>query len=138
MRKVDYVYIQRGGDHNHEPIVEEETKTNSARDIKDLAKQNETTTAISIAEREIALAKHKIDSAMLKVKTLELQANHYRQAGRPKEPVSVDFQLDPAHVPENFWRKDIFINGVKHLMFDTVTAREQFSRWGTNRDIYLP
>ena len=57
---------------------------------------------------------------MPKVKALERQANRYRQEARPKKP-SVDFQLDPACVPQIFLCIDVFVNGATRLMFCTDT-----------------
>ena len=37
-------------------------------------------------------------------------ANHLRQYLRPSDPKDLDFQLDPDHVPYNFFQKDITVS----------------------------
>ena len=47
-------------------------------------------------------------------------ANRYRrQKKRPVEPKSLDFDINEDHIPENFLKSDVVVDGRRHLLFAT-------------------
>ena len=47
------------------------------------------------------------------------QANRMRQRLRPKEPTTLDFDLEENHLPDEFLRSDLSVRDRRHLMFAT-------------------
>lgn len=46
-------------------------------------------------------------------------ANRHRQKSRPEEPSNLDFELNEDHVPGDFLRSDVKVDGRRHLVFAT-------------------
>ena len=46
-------------------------------------------------------------------------ANRKRQKMRPKDPSSVDFELEDNFIPDGFFRGDIVVDDCRHLIFAT-------------------
>ena len=43
-------------------------------------------------------------------------ANRYRQKKRPVEPKSLEFDINEDHIPEDFLKSDVVVDGWRHLL----------------------
>ena len=43
-------------------------------------------------------------------------ANRYRQKKQPVQPKSLDFDINEDHIPEDFLKSDILVDGRRHLL----------------------
>ncbi|PFX12765.1 hypothetical protein AWC38_SpisGene23227 [Stylophora pistillata] len=55
-------------------------------------------------------------------------ANHLRQRLRPTDPVDLEFESQPEHIPQNFLRGDIRVRGRRHLLFASQQQLEVLCR----------
>ena len=55
-------------------------------------------------------------------------ANHHRERSCPKHPRSLDFEIVTEHIPENFLRDDLSIQGKRHFIFATDNMLQLLSR----------
>ncbi len=55
-------------------------------------------------------------------------ANRHRAAFTPDDPKTLDFELDESAIPDEFLRKDIHVNGRRHLIFATEDQLKLLSR----------
>ena len=62
------------------------------------------------------------------------QANRHRQRLRPAEPTDLDFSIEEQHLPEAFLKKDVNVNGRRHLVFATA---EQLVHLGRVKTWYI-
>ena len=71
-------------------------------------------------------------------------ANRHRQKKRPQEPTSLDFDLSEDHIPEDFLKADVKVDGRRHLVFATenmVTLLTRAKTWyvdGTFKVVKAP
>ncbi len=71
-------------------------------------------------------------------------ANRHRQKKRPAEPTSLDFDLSEDHIPEDFLKADVKVDGRRHLMFATenmVSLLKKSKTWyvdGTFKVVKAP
>ncbi len=71
-------------------------------------------------------------------------ANRHRQKKRPAEPTSLDFDLSEDHIPEDFLKADVKVDGRRHLMFATenmVSLLKRSKTWyvdGTSKVVKAP
>lgn len=106
--------------HIHEPKPDEKLVATVSKKIKETAMKFVDKAAMPIVEEELTHIKSKLTAKMPLVHSLERQANRFRQAGRPTEPRSYDFEINMAHIPEGFMKKDVIaLSGVRHLIFAT-------------------
>ena len=57
--------------------------------------------------------------AQRKPDNLARAANRFRQKMRPAEPQDLNFEIDENYIPEDFLRKDVHVDGTRHLLFAT-------------------
>ena len=55
--------------------------------------------------------------ALPSITRLAANTNYHRRRNRPQHPQDLDFQLNMDHIPENFLRRDIRVEGARHLLF---------------------
>ncbi len=46
-------------------------------------------------------------------------ANYHRRKNRPQHPQNLNFDIIHDHIPDNFLRRDIHVEGARHLLFAT-------------------
>ena len=82
--------------------------------------------------------------ALPRYENLVRTANRQRKKKRPKYPQSLDFILVEEHIPENFLRDDIEVDGQHHLIFasdhmlDLLSKAKTWYMDGTFRVIRAP
>ena len=90
--------------------------------VKESAANEIFTSASEIVNRvmlnEIEMSSEPIE-ALQKPVNLARAANRYRQKMRPAEPRDLDFELEESHIPDDFFRKDLRVDGQRHLLFAT-------------------
>ena len=67
-----------------------------------------------------------------KPSNLDRVANHHRQKMRPNHPSDLDFEIHYDHVPEAFLKRDIIVNGKRHLLCATdhqIDLLKKAKRW---------
>ena len=57
--------------------------------------------------------------ALKNLEFLARAANRYQQKKRPIEPKSLDFDINEDHIPADFLKSDIEVDGRRHLLFAT-------------------
>jgi hypothetical protein len=70
-------------------------------------------------------------TAFTNPRNLARAGNRARQKHRPKDPVTLDFDLDENYIPENFLRKDIRKHHQRHLLFATDLGLQLLSQADT-------
>ena len=55
-------------------------------------------------------------------------ANRVRQQLRPKEPTSLEFDLEEDHIPDDFLRADVHVRDRQHLIFATEQQLHHLSK----------
>ena len=55
-------------------------------------------------------------------------ANHHRQKMRPAEPTDLEFEVNENHIPEDFLKSDLKIDGRRHLVFATQSMLDLLSK----------
>ena len=82
--------------------------------------------------------------ALKNLEYLARAANCHRQKKRPQEPTSLDFDLSEDHIPEDFLKADVKVDGRRHLVFATenmVTLLTRAKTWyvdGTFKVVKAP
>ena len=103
--------------HNHPCTLDEALKVEITAKVKHQAKQEAFKPATLIVE-EVMLATAPEDVPNLpKIDLLTRTANRVRQAGRPKHPKSLDFNLIDTHCPDGFVKHDIKVGNQRHILF---------------------
>ena len=69
--------------------------------------------------------------ALRKPEYLARTANRFRQSKRPKDPTSIESELEDDALPENFLRADVETNTRRHLIFATDEQLETKGRAST-------
>ncbi|XP_077863518.1 uncharacterized protein LOC144347426, partial [Saccoglossus kowalevskii] len=106
--------------HPAEPGIK--TKIQVTKKVHQKAKENIFQSAPAIIE-EVMLAELRPEdpaSSRPNPSNLARSSNYQRQKERPAEPTDLDFELDVNWIPADFFRKDIVVEGARHLFFATV------------------
>lgn len=107
--------------HPAKPGIGTATKITAA--IKEKAAANVFKSASNIVESVINNYSTEVQSqpacSQSSISSLVRQANRHRQKMRPKEPTDIDFTLNTDHIPADFLRADVKLNGARHLVFAT-------------------
>ena len=65
---------------------------------------------------------------LLKLSHLAHAANRVRQKLWPKEPTSLEFDLEEDHIPDDFLRADVHVPDRQHLIFATEQQLHHLSK----------
>ncbi len=55
-------------------------------------------------------------------------ANRHRQKMRPAEPTDLEFEVNEDHIPEDFLKSDVKVDGRRHLVFATQNMLDLLSK----------
>jgi len=122
--------------HCHEPEPGVATVAQVRADVVAKTTQNIYASA-AVAVDEVFLA-HQLDRQVEPLPTLPSQrnlaqtANRRRQHARPQHPQDMEFELDMAHIPDDYLIGDVSVRGKRHLVFATsnqLTLLASSKRW---------
>eukprot|EP00058_Branchiostoma_floridae_P023891 XP_002609381.1 hypothetical protein BRAFLDRAFT_86472 [Branchiostoma floridae] len=63
-----------------------------------------------------------------RIANLVRMANRKREALRPKDPTSVDFEVNYDFIPDGYLRADVWVRGKRHLVFATEQQLQQLAK----------
>ena len=66
--------------------------------------------------------------ALPKPEFLARTANRLRQSQRPKDPVTLNFELQEEHIPTGFLKADVVVRERRHLIFATTQQLKQLQK----------
>ncbi|KAI8508520.1 hypothetical protein Bbelb_136190 [Branchiostoma belcheri] len=118
---VERAGVYRRGDnrHNHPAVVNTETNLKIQAEVRAKAKDDVFKSAHAIVQ-ETMLA-NVDDTApnpeLPRISNLMRMANRSRETLRPKDPTSLEFEVNAEHVPPGFLRADVWAGDHRHLVF---------------------
>ncbi|XP_063053962.1 uncharacterized protein LOC134448133 [Engraulis encrasicolus] len=119
VKQVGEDYTLGTQDHNH-PSNPEKVATAKARAlVKEAAMTDFVKGAGKLAEEALDLLNKDEPLPDVCRDSLARAANRARATLRPKHPADLAFQLDMGHIPNGFLRRDIQLEGRRHLIFAT-------------------
>lgn len=107
--------------HDFQPNLDTAKRVTSA--VKDKASDDVFKSAAAIVESVMinAIDPSQPHPAMPDPSLLTRVANYHRQKNRPQDPSDLDFVLEDSFLPASFLKKDIQLDGQRHLIFATET-----------------
>ena len=130
VRQVGDLYLPGPRDHIHPPVPGSDTAAAIVHVSKVIAQENPFKSAGDIINeliREHVPADEPLP-ALPTVDTMQHNANYHRRKQRPKHPRDLDFDIQDEHVADDFMRRDLRVDGERHLIFATDTQLSLLSQ----------
>ena len=78
--------------------------------------------------------------ALPALERIAANANYHRRRNRPQHPQDLAFQLNNNHIPDEFLRRDIHVDGARHLLFATDVQLDLLNKartWYVDATFYV-
>ena len=118
----------RGPKAHHHPADPESATTHKVHAlVKKTARSELYKTAGSVVNEVLAESTEPKDY-LPKFDNMQRHANRVRAQMRPKNPSDLNFELQPAHVPEGFLQHDLRVGDHRHLIFATALQLKHLAK----------
>ncbi|KAK3866430.1 hypothetical protein Pcinc_028037 [Petrolisthes cinctipes] len=121
VRQNGFVFVCGQVEHCHPPDLGALSKAKFLGRLNKEARARPHESAASIVKRVLASEFSTESPGPIKLANLIRSVNYQRRAARPKDPSSLEFELNESAIPQGFLQADIFIAGKRHLIFTTPT-----------------
>ncbi|XP_035663387.1 uncharacterized protein LOC118407075 [Branchiostoma floridae] len=113
------VYRRGDNEHNHPPVVNCETNIKIQAEVRAKAVADVFKSAHSIVQETMlsSVDEEAPNPQLPKISNLIRMANRNREKLRPKDPTTMDFELNHDYVPAGFLRGDVWCGERRHLVF---------------------
>ncbi|XP_078603877.1 uncharacterized protein LOC144877706 [Branchiostoma floridae x Branchiostoma japonicum] len=124
-------HFRRGQNyHNHPPVVNSGTNIKIQAAVRAKAVDDVFKSAHSIVQETLL---ENVDQSapnpeLPRIANLVRMANRKREALRPKDPTSVDFEVNYDFIPDGYLRVDVWVRGKRHLVFATEQQLQQLAK----------
>ncbi|CAH1268746.1 Hypp3974 [Branchiostoma lanceolatum] len=112
------MYRRGNNRHNHPPEMQAATNLRIQAKVRQRAVENLFRSAGQIVE-EVVMEEVDVRAPnpdLPSITNMVRMANKRRQELRPKDPTTLDFELEEQHIPEGFFRKDIRFEDHRHII----------------------
>ena len=114
-------FIRGVHEHIHEPDASNDIVAEVISEMRDRASSDPFSSAAEIVENVVRdCVGDQPTRSLPSLNNLTRQANRLKQ-NRPKNPSSLDFEVNEDYIPEEFLQKDIIVGEERHLIFATNT-----------------
>ena len=119
VRQEEGVFLPGPREHIHQPNLGAAIIASITHECKSKANAHPFKSAGEIVGGMIAefVPDNKPCPALPNITRLAGNANYHRRRNHPQRPQDLDFQLNMDHIPDNFLRWDIPVEGARHLLF---------------------
>lgn len=124
------LFTAGGSDHCHDFLPNLDVAKRVTAAVKDKASDDVFKSAAAIVESVMrdAIDPSQQHPAMPDPSLLTRVANYRRQKNRPQDPITLDFVLEDSFIPPSFLKKDIQLDGQRHLIFATDTQLQLLNK----------
>ena len=133
VKQIGEVFTEGPTGHCHEPNPELNLKVPLVKQMKDVALKNLFESANALAEDLLVPVVKENPSAIIPaIENLARAANRKREHERPLHPTDLFFELNPEHLPKDFYRGEVLAGGNRHLLFATdeqIKDLQSTKRW---------
>lgn len=120
VKQSDGVFRVTNANHNHPAVIGHKENLQIKAKVREEANANVFVSAGVIATTAISTCmSERPNDDRPALENLIRMANRVRQKKRPSNPTDLNFELDMAHIPDNFFRADVTVGGRRHLIFST-------------------
>ena len=121
VRQEQEMFIPGVNKHIHQPSIGSDISAAIMQICKKTAFEQPCKSAGEIAGDLVS--EHVLDTApcpaLPSIGRIAANANYHRRKNRPQHPQNLNFDIIHDHIPDNFLRRDIHVEGARHLLFAT-------------------